>query len=126
MTDQLLSEIDNNLAENYILANNIPVGKYSILNVNSNFTSIRYSNGFTKMLDGYGYTISGLRNYPYQLQSRIIQRHAPRALIQNATVTGRIDKSAGVGEIVGYADSATIKECKNEAKITGSSQIEFT
>lgn len=134
-----LRAVDNNLAGNYKLMNDIDLSEVTAKGGKYDFSGngwepigsrgVYGTNAFSGVFDGNGYTISGLRisvtampNGASSKTARIGLFSTNTGIIKNLTVSGKISSTYEygveyIGGIVAY-NSASIENCANKCDIT--------
>ena len=122
-----LQNMQNNLAEDYVLANNINAGATSTWNSGEGFAPVGTSGApFTGSFDGAGYTIMGLYiNRPSTASCGLFgvtDGSVDTVTISNVTLTSVNITGAGAsGSLVGNAGEFTsLSNCSANGTVTGS------
>ena len=106
-----LQNMQNNLAGNYMLANDIDTSGFS-------FTSIGGSSAYSGVFDGGCFTISGLTVDSSSANAGLFG-YAKKATLRNVTLSSAsISGASAVGALVGYSDSNTIDNVSVSGTIT--------
>ena len=112
-TAQQLSDIRNNLSGKYILMNDIDV-------TSLNWTAIGYSSGgstaFTGILDGNGYSVTGLDTTGHDPKTALIWTNS--GTLRNLSITGTYTSYAYYTGVFCHYNTGRIENCHNKAAVT--------
>ncbi len=128
-TIQDLQNISNNLAGNYLLANNIDASATATWNSGVGFLPIGSdATPFTGTLNGNGYTISGLFIYSGASEVGLFGTAGAGAVIENINLTGvnitgtQVNPNEGdfgTGALVGHLLNGQVINCTVSGMVTG-------
>lgn len=112
-TAQQLSDIRNNLSGKYILMNDIDVTSLT-------WSAIGYSSGgstaFTGILDGNGYSVTGLDTTSHDPKTALIWTNS--GTLRNLTITGTYKPYATISGVFCHYNTGRIENCHNKADVT--------